>query len=131
SRKYAAINNFAVNESLWNTWREIRRSDDPESADKAYDFYLSNKKDMDEGTEILWDGYFTYYELICIQEDDGIKAFNQEYQNNPTDEERQVFRPEYFTYFRDDDLKHKNLEYYGGIDFAMGKEKGDFSVIAT
>lgn len=131
SRKYAAINKFPVKESLWKQWREVRRSDSKTAADDAYEFYLANKPEMDEGVEILWPGYFTYYELASIQEDNGIKAFNQEYQNNPTDEERQIFKPEYFTYFSEEDIADKTLEFYAGIDFAMGKEKGDYSVIAT
>src|SRR5690606_183066 len=60
-----------------------------------------------------------------------IKAFNQEYQNNPTDEERQIFRPEYFTKFTESDLTTKKLQFYGGVDIAMGKQKGDYSVIVT
>lgn len=131
SRKYAAINSFSKNEKLWEVWRRIRRKDDENAADDAYSFYLDNEKEMIDGTNILWPGYWTYYELICIQEDDGIKAFNQEYMNNPTDEERQIFKPEYITWIPSADLLDKNLEYYAGIDFAMGKEKGDYSVIAT
>ena len=131
SRLYAAIESFAHNLDLWSQWREIRRSDEKDAADKATAFYEANKREMDEGTAILWDGYFSYYELICIREDDGIKAFNQEYQNNPTDEERQIFKPEYITYFSEEELHDKDLEFYGGIDFAMGKEKGDYSVIVT
>lgn len=131
SRKYSAINSFASDEKLWEEWQRIRREDSPTAADDAETFYFDNQEEMDEGTDILWDGYFTYYELICIQEDDGIKAFNQEYQNNPTDEERQIFKPEYFSYFNEEDIEDKTLEFYGGVDFAMGKEKGDFSVVAT
>lgn len=131
SRKYSAINSFATNEELWNEWRDIRRNDSPDAADEAEKFYEDNQEAMDEGTEILWPGYFTYYELVSIQEDDGIKAFNQEYQNNPTDEERQIFKPEYFSYFNDSEIEDKDLEFYGAIDFAMGKEKGDYSVIVT
>ena len=131
SRKFAAINRFSDREDLWSEWREIYRSDDKEATDKALAFYEENKAEMLKGTEILWPGYWSYYELICIRENDGIKAFNQEYQNNPTDEERQIFKPEFFSWFADDDLSDKNIRFYGGIDFAMGKEKGDYSVIVT
>jgi len=88
---------------------------------------------MVDGSKILWPGYFTYYELICIREDSGTKSFNQEYQNNPTDEERQIFRPDYFEeyYFDDSDLENVNTSNFGAVDIAMGKEKGDFSVIVS
>lgn len=131
SRKFAAIETYAKNDELWREWRRIYRSDDKQAGSKAEAFYRENEKEMLEGTKILWPGYWTYYELIVKKEENGIKAFNQEYQNNPTDEERQIFKPEQFTWFSPEDLEGKNLEYYGGIDIAMGKKKGDYSVIAT
>lgn len=131
SRKFAAVESFATRTDLWDKWREIRRRDEKDAADKARAFFEEHKDEMLEGTSILWSGYWTYYELMCIREDDGIKAFNQEYQNNPTDEERQIFKPEYFTWFTDDDLAEINTLNYGAVDIAMGKEKGDYSVIAT
>src|SRR5699024_281695 len=131
SRKFAAINKFSDRADLWEEWRKIYRSDVKDAADKAREFFDENKEEMTKGTEILWPGYFTYYELINIREEDGTKAFNQEYQNNPTDEERQIFKPEHFKYFDEEDLAGKNIRFYGGIDIAMGKEKGDYSVIVT
>lgn len=131
SRKFAAVESFATREDLWNKWRDIYRADVKDAADRADEFFEENKEAMLEGTKILWPGYFTYYELITIRENDGIKAFNQEYQNNPTDEERQIFRPEYFHYFGDSDLENKHFEYYCGIDIAMGKTTGDYSSIVT
>jgi predicted phage terminase large subunit-like protein len=131
SRKMSAIKSFAKREDLWEKWREIYRSDTPDRADRARAFFEEHKEEMLEGAEILWPGYWSYYELIVLREENGLKAFNQEYQNNPTDEERQIFKPTYFTWFDQADLEDKNLEFYCGIDFAMGKEKGDYSVIAT
>ena len=131
SRKFAAVESFSNRADLWEQWRQIYRSDDKHAADNAYQFYLDNKDEMDDGTSILWDGYFTYYELIVIREENGAKAFNQEYQNNPTDEERQIFKPEYFTYFDDSELEQVNTLNFAAIDPAMGKEKGDYSVVAT
>lgn len=131
SEKFAAVESFAKNEQLWEQWREIYRSDDKEAAEKAEAFYEANKNEMLEGTEILWDGYWSYYELIILQEENGTKAFNQEYQNNPTDEERQIFKLEHFTWFGESDIENKKFKYFAGVDIAMGKEKGDYSVIAT
>lgn len=131
SRKFAAVETFADNEKLWDEWRKIYRSDSKSSADEADAFFEDNKEAMLEGTSILWPGYFEYYELIKIQENDGTKAFSQEYQNEPTDEERQIFKPEYFHWFDEEDLVGKNIEYYAGIDIAMGKTAGDYTVITT
>lgn len=131
SRKMSAINSFAEREDLWEQWRNIYKSDTADRADRAQEFFETNKDEMLKGAKILWPGFWSYYELIVRREENGLKAFNQEYQNNPTDEERQIFKPEYFTTFDTEDLADKNLEFYGAIDFAMGKEKGDYSVIAT
>ena len=132
-RRFAAVESFATNSNLWDEWRTIYRKDEPGAQDKAREFYEANREAMDEGTSILWPGYFSYYELILIREESGVKSFNQEYQNNPTDEERQIFKPEYFEefYFDDDDLASIDTANFGAVDIAMGKEKGDYSVIVS
>ena len=133
SRRFAAVESFATNSDLWDEWRAIYRKDAPGAQDKAREFYEANRAAMDEGTSILWPGYFSYYELILIREESGTKSFNQEYQNNPTDEERQIFKPEYFEefYFNDEELDGIDSANFGAVDIAMGKEKGDYSVIVS
>ena len=132
-RRFAAVESFATNSDLWDEWRTIYRKDEQGAQDKAREFYEANREAMDEGTSILWPGYFSYYELILIREESGVKSFNQEYQNNPTDEERQIFKPEYFEefYFDDEDLASIDTANFGAVDISMGKEKGDFSVIVS
>lgn len=133
SRKFAAIKSFAKRSDLWDEWREIYRRDDENAAEEALSFYRENEKEMLDGAEILWPGFWSYYDLIIIREESGTKSFNQEYQNNPTDEERQIFKPEYFEefYFNDEDLTAINKTNFGAVDIAMGKEKGDYSVIVS
>lgn len=133
SRKFAAIKSFARRKDLWDRWREIYREDKAGAADRAREFFKKHEDEMLEGAEILWPGYWSYYELITIREERGTKSFNQEYQNNPTDEERQIFKPEYFEqfFFDDDDLEALDTSNYGAVDIAMGKEKGDYSVIVS
>ena len=133
SRRFAAIESFAKRSDLWDKWREIYREDSEDSAKRAKQFYLDNEKEMLDGASILWEGYWSYYELIVIREESGSKSFNQEYQNNPTDEERQLFKPEYFEefFFGDEDIAEMDRANYGAVDVAMGKEKGDFSVIVS
>lgn len=131
SKKYPAITKWSTADDLWAEWREIYRQDTPDAADNAYAFYLEHEERMLDGAEVLWEKRYSYYDLMVLRENNGAKAFAQEFQNTPTDEERQLFKPEYFTYFHDDDIKHMNLEYYCGVDSALGKEKGDYTVIAT
>ena len=133
SRKFAAIESFAKRTDLWDEWRQIYIKDEEDAPEQAKQFYLDNEADMLEGASILWPGYWSYYELIIIREESGTKSFNQEYQNNPTDEERQIFKPEYFEefYFNDEDLDALDSSNFGAVDIAMGKEKGDYSVIVS
>jgi len=131
SRKFAAIESFSERNDLWDEWREIYREDNPDAPDNARRFFDENKAEMLRGTSILWEGYWSYYELIIIREESGTKSFNQEYQNNPTDEERQIFKPEHFTWFDDEELASIKSTNYGAVDIAMGKEKGDYSVIVS
>src|SRR5690625_2335380 len=133
SRRFAAVESFARRTDLWDEWRQIYREDTDDAPDHARRFFDDNKDAMLEGNEILWPGYWSYYELIIIREESGSKSFNQEYQNNPTDEERQIFKPEYFEefWFNDEDLANIDTSNYGAVDIAMGKEKGDYSVIVS
>lgn len=131
SRLFGAVKEYAEDETLWTTWRDIYREDDEDAPQRAYEFYLDNEEAMLEGAQVLWPDQFPYYDLMKIKEDGGAKAFSQEYQNTPTDEERQIFKPDEFYYYNDEDLKGKNIKYYSAIDIGMGKQKGDYTVIAT
>lgn len=131
SRKFSAIETWSKEESMWNEWRKIYRSDDPNAADSSYAYFKENDREMLAGTKLLWPEYWSYYEFMILLEENGVKAFNQEYQNEPTDAERQVFKPEGFIFFDDEDLENKELSYYGGIDIAMGKTTGDYTAIIT
>jgi predicted phage terminase large subunit-like protein len=105
------------------------------NARAAIDFYEAHKEEMDRGVEVLWPDRFPIHKLIIEKVNFGSKAFNTEYMNNPLDEESQVFVIERFYYWTDKhpDLRftHDEYEIYLGIDFAMGKKRGDFSAIAS
>ncbi|MFE4202131.1 phage terminase large subunit [Aneurinibacillus aneurinilyticus] len=131
SKKFPAIIEWSKREDLWEEWRRLRREDSVDAAENARAFYEANKDAMTEGTVVLWPERFSYLDLMEIREDDGVKAFNQEYLGNPIDEESQVFKPDDFVYFTESDIEGADLDYYCGIDFAMGKEKGDYSAIIT
>ena len=132
SRRYKAIESYATNSDLWDEWKDIYLADDEDASKKARQFYEDNEDKMLEGTKLLWGEYWTYYDFMVLLTNMGVKSFTQEYQNEPTDEERQIFKVEQFFYYDEGQtFSHEQFEFYAGIDFAMGKEKGDFSAMVT
>ncbi|MCY8047649.1 phage terminase large subunit [Bacillus haynesii] len=131
SRKFPAILSWSEREDLWEQWRKLYNEDNKDALKNANAFYEANKEEMDRGTQVLWPQAYTYKHFMEKREDMGARAFNQEYLGNPVDEESQVFRSEDFKYYSDKELESKEFDYYCGIDFAMGKEKGDYSAIIT
>ncbi|MDF1510782.1 phage terminase large subunit [Robertmurraya sp. DFI.2.37] len=131
SKKFPAILSWSEREDLWEEWRTIYNSDDPKAKENADAYYEANKDEMLRGTEVLWPQMYSYKYFMEKRESMGVKAFNQEYLGNPVDEESQIFKDDDITYFSDADLRDKNFDYICGIDFAMGKEKGDYSAIIT
>lgn len=128
SRTFPAILKWSKREDLWQKWQEIRRQDKENAAEEADAFFYANEEAMLEGTQVLWEERFSYLDLMKLKEDNGARAFNQEYLGNPVDEESQIFNPEEFTFYTDDELPD-DLELFAGVDFAMGKQKGDYSAI--
>jgi predicted phage terminase large subunit-like protein len=131
SRKFPAILSWSEREDLWEEWRRLYNEDRPDAVERANAFYEANKAEMDRGTAVLWPQMYTYKYFMEKREAMGPAEFNREYLGNPIDEETQIFNPEEFTYYTDEDLRDLTLDYFCGIDFAMGKEKGDYSAIVT
>lgn len=131
SRKFPAVLSWPQREDLWEEWRRIYNEDEEDATERAQAFYKANETEMLRGTQVLWPSRFSYLDLMKIREEDGIKAFNQEYLGNPTDEERQIFKPDEMTFYTEEDLVGKNVDYVMAIDFAMGKTAGDYSVVAV
>jgi len=96
----------------------------------ALHFFEQNRKEMESGVVVLWPSRFPIQSLVLEKMNIGSKAFNTEFQNNPIDEESQVFKPERFTYY-DPSMSFSHADYMlaMGIDFAMGKQRGDYSAI--
>lgn len=131
SRLFSAVQSFAEREDLWEQWREIYRVDSEDSPIKAREFFEEHREEMLEGTQVLWEDRWPYYDLMLVLENGGPKTFAQEYQNTPTDAERQIFKEEYFRYFTEEEVSRIRTEPYAAVDIAMGKTKGDYTVIAT
>ena len=103
------------------------------NAQAALRFYHDHKSEMDDGAEVLWSSRFPLSTLFLEKVNFGSKAFNTEYLNNPIDEESQIFKPEQFSYYEPLAFKFTHSDYYigMGLDFAMGKAKGDYSALVT
>lgn len=103
------------------------------NAQAAMRYYDEHKTEMDDGAEVLWPDRFPLATLFLEKVNFGSKAFNTEYLNNPIDEESQIFKPEHFYYYSPLEMTFDHATYYitQGMDFAMGKQKGDYSALVT
>lgn len=146
--RFPAVLSFPERMDLWGEFENIYKTYKPtdeelEMVEKgeligtpnelaAMSFYESNKEEMDRGIKTLWESRFPFASLMLQKIALGTKAFNTEFMNNPIDEENQLFKSEEFAYYDQGiTFNHRDFDYYMGIDFAMGKERGDFSVIVT
>lgn len=135
TRLYRAIITQPERMDLWEQCRLIYVDrDNPDRADAALKFYEDNEAELLKGSTVLWPEGQPLWKLMTWKWDNGSKAFNTEYMNNPIDEESQVFNPERFTYY--DGVINPLEERYNvalAVDLAMGKSrtKGDYSATAT
>lgn len=140
SRVYRAVIEWPERMDLWEACRLVYTDrDNPNRAADAKALYELNREEMDRGATVLWPEAQPLWKLMAWKWDNGTKAFNTEYMNNPVDEESMIFNPESFTYW-DGKLDEVFSQYprpvseydvYLGIDFAMGKTRGDYSAVVT
>ena len=141
TRLFRAVIKWPERMDLWEECRTLYTDrDNPDRAEAAEQFYLANKAEMDEGVSVLWPEVQPIWTLLKWKWDNGSKAFNTEYMNNPVDEENMVFNPANFTYWDDrvneivteyPRRNHDEYEISMGVDFALGKARGDFSAITV
>jgi len=136
AKRYQAIIDMPERMDLWEECRQIYvNREDPRSAKTAELFYIANKDEMDRGANVLWPEVQPLFKLMAWKWDNGSKAFNTEYMNNPIDTESMLFNPDKFTYWDDMNparqFPHKDYTIALGIDFAMGKQRGDYSAITA
>jgi predicted phage terminase large subunit-like protein len=134
TRLFRAIIEFPERMDLWEACRLVYTDrENPNRADEAEQLYRLNKTEMDSGAVVLWPGVQPLWKLMAWKWDNGSKAFNTEYMNNPIDEESMVFNPDKFAYW--DGVKtefpHSDYDIFMGVDFAMGKTRGDYSALVT
>ncbi len=140
SRVYRAIIQWPERMDLWEACRLVYVDrDNPNRAAEARALYELNRAEMERGSIVLWPDAQPLWKLMAWKWDNGSKAFNTEYMNNPVDEESMIFNPETFTYWDGKlsgvldcyPLTNPGYDVYMGVDFAMGKTRGDYSAIVT
>lgn len=131
--KYQGVISFSKAKSLWDKWESIYVNLENESREQdAKTFFEANKKEMLEGTSVLWEDKLSYYDLMCIKVSEGESSFNSEIQNDPIDPESCTFNPEWFDYYNEAvvDFRDKDFIFIGAIDPSLGKnKKSDTSAI--
>lgn len=134
--KYRAIIKYPERMDMWQKWSEIRRDfshgETPEESTviaekRARSFYEANKDEMERGAVVLWPERMSLYQLM-VKRDTNRYAFLSEYQNDPLDDETRLFKN--ITYYRVEDVKHDELDFFYALDPSLGKNKrADFSAI--
>lgn len=136
TKVYRAIIDMPINSGLWEQCRVIYQNhENPDRKAEAEAFYAEHKAQMNEGVRVLWQDFQPIWKLMTWRWDNGSKAFNTEYQNNPLDEDSMIFNPAAFTYWDANNAQrqfpHSEYVISMGIDFAMGKQRGDYSAVIT
>lgn len=135
SRTFSAIISEPERGDLWDEFdRIIRDAENPNRLEDAKAFYYANKEEMDKGAKVLWEGRWSYLDLMIQKANMTSRAFNSEFMNNPVDPDSAIFNPDNFTYFDYDELHERErfFEYYTAWDIAMGKSsRSDYNAIVT
>jgi predicted phage terminase large subunit-like protein len=132
SKIYRAIIDEPVNAELWEQCRAIYiERENLDRKEDALKFYKDNEGDLLEGSKVLWPDVQPLLKLMMWKWDNGSKAFNTEYMNNPIDEESMIYNPDTFTYYNVIDTTSDSFFISIGVDFAFGRQNGDFSAIAV
>lgn len=131
--KYRGVISFATNQSLWNAWEVIYTdlSNDNRQED-ALNFFESNREEMLEGTEVLWEAKLSYYDLMVIKVSEGEASFNSEIQNDPIDPDSCTFNEEWFDFYdgKEPDFSDPRFVFFAANDPSLGKnKKSDTSAI--
>lgn len=135
SKKYKAVLSFSKEDKLWAQWADIYNDlGNDARAEDARAFFDGHKKEMLEGTQVLWEEKLSYYDLMEMRLTEGEAAFNSEEQNEPINPDDCLFNEEWFEYFDESqyDFADKLYKFYGFVDPSMGKsKKSDYSAIIT
>jgi len=91
-RKQAVVK-FSNRVDLWSEWESIYTNrKDPDRENTALSFFNEHKEEMLEGTEVLWEERWSYYDLMKKKIDDGEVAFWKELMNEPKSAGEYIFQ---------------------------------------
>lgn len=126
TRTYRAVIADALNQKLWDEWESIYTNLFNEAhQENARTFYEAHQEEMLEGTQVLWEEKFSYYDLMEMKITEGMASFNSEMQNDPIDPENADFNEEWLDYYEDgeQDFSKANFVHIGSNDPSLGKNK--------
>lgn len=138
---YKAIKKWSERQDLWDKWTKIYTDlDNPNRKEQADEFYRKNEWELLRGTDVLWNSYESYLDLMKEMIEIGRRAFMKEKQNEPLAGDEILF--EKILFYREtseglliehsgkvvpwDEFKSadgKFLNAYGVLDPAAGQDK--------
>lgn len=132
-RSLSAIIKWSVS-PLWDEWTKLYTDlsvSKDERRRQADAFYYAHEEEMLEGTAVLWPEGKPYKTLMEIYVDIGEPSFYAEYQNDPVNLEECIIKPEWITYYTEDELSRlRFLGFYGALDPSLGKTRlSDYSAL--
>lgn len=134
SRKYRAVLSEAPS-PLWGDWERLYTDlSDPDREKTAHAFFYKHRKELLEGSRVLWPEKLSYYDLRLMRLTEGEAAFNSEMQNQPIDPAACLFSAQWFRYYSpgEVDFRSPRFRFYGYCDPSLGRTAGsDYSAILT
>ena len=134
SRKYRAVLSDAPS-PLWGDWEKLFTDlADPNREKTAHAFFYKHRRQMLEGSDVLWPEKLSYYDLRLMRLTEGEAAFNSEMQNQPIDPSACLFSSQWFRYYTpgEVDFRSPAFRFYGYCDPSLGRTAAsDYSAILT
>ena len=94
----------------------------PAIAEKDERYIIKGKEYKRKEGEALWPDRYSLEETLKIKKQIGVYDFSCLYQQNAINEENQLFKKEWFTYYEEADIINKDLEVYVAVDLAGWEE---------
>ncbi|MFV0481335.1 MAG: phage terminase large subunit [Campylobacteraceae bacterium] len=79
---FRSIISYPIRMDMWEVWSGYYIN---HGVAKAHEFYMANKKEMDEGVVVLWEAALSIEKLMRKRAENR-KAFNKEQQNDPQED---------------------------------------------
>lgn len=112
SARFKAVQKMPDNMDLWDEWEALYHA---KRLDDAHAFYATHKEAMDKGAVVSWSAR-PILTMMTIRADSR-KAFDSEYQNDPTAGDDAPFAHAIHYYAS----LPENLRYFGAVDPSLGK----------